>query len=168
MDWGTFFHAVAADFSDLGGAEPLAHALTRLLLAAFLGGCIGFQRERDGHEEGIRTHALVAMSSALLVLVPQQMDLGDEAVSRVAQGLLAGIGFLGAGAILKRPEKEYVAGMTTAAGIWLTAALGVAVGLGQGVTAILWAVLTIVLLEAEKPLRRLVDRHRKRPPDGGS
>lgn len=168
MDWGAFFQAVAGDFTDLAGAQPLAQALTRLLLAALLGGCIGFQRERDGHEAGTRTHALVVMGSAILVLVPQQMGLGADAVSRIVQGLLAGIGFLGAGAILKRPSKEYVAGMTTAAGIWMTAAIGVAVGLGRGATAILWTVLTIVVLEAEAPLRRLVDRHRKRPPDGGS
>jgi putative Mg2+ transporter-C (MgtC) family protein len=118
----------------------------RLVLAMLLGAVIGYERESAGKEAGLRTHILVAAGAALLVLVSlgAEMHVGD--VSRVIQGIVTGLGFLGAGAILKMDGARTVQGLTTAAGIWLTAALGVAAGLGQYALAILatalgWAVL---------------------------
>jgi putative Mg2+ transporter-C (MgtC) family protein len=161
MAWDTVGRTIAADFSDLAGAEALTQAVLRLLLAALLGGCLGFQREREGKEAGTRTHMLVAASSVLFLLVPVQLGLDQEATSRVLQGLLAGVGFLCAGTILKLPEQEQVHGLTTAAGIWMTAAIGVAVGLGRGWTAVLATLLVLAILALDKAFRRLAAGGRK-------
>ena len=103
----------------------------RMLLATLLGSLLGYQREHQGKEAGMRTHMLVALGSTFFVLIPLQagMPLGD--LSRVLQGLISGIGFLVAGAILKQQDTEQIHGLTTAAGLWLTASVGVAVGLGR-------------------------------------
>src|SRR5690606_21834237 len=107
------------EFSDIDDLAQLTQVVVRLLLAAFLGGLLGLQRERHGKAAGVRTHMLVAASSALAVLVPVQSGFDAEAMSRVLQGVLAGIGFLCAGTILKLPAEEHVRGLTTAAGIWM-------------------------------------------------
>ena len=163
MDWDTLRQTIAGEFSDLSSLAPLVQAAVRLLLAIALGACIGFQRERDGHEAGTRTHMLVCAGSALFLMVPDQMGLGSDAISRGLQGLLAGIGFLGAGSILKLPRAEHVRGLTTAAGIWVTAAVGVAAGLGRGWTAILSTVLVLGVLVLDGPITRLVAARRKTP-----
>jgi putative Mg2+ transporter-C (MgtC) family protein len=146
---------VIDEFSDLDDAEAATRLLVRLLVAAVLGGVLGLQRERLGKAAGVRTHMLVAASSALFVLVPLQMGMQEDGISRVLQGLLAGIGFLCAGAILKLEREEQVHGLTTAAGVWMTAAIGVAAGLGREMTAFLSALLVLGILALEKPLRRL-------------
>lgn len=161
MAWETITTTIASEFSDLAELEQLTRTVLRLLLAALLGGCLGWQRERDGHEAGIRTHMLVAASSALFLLVPQQMGMGDDGTSRVLQGLLAGVGFICAGSILKLPEAQRVHGLTTAAGIWMTAAIGVAAGLGRDMTAVVGTALVLVILLLEKPLNRLGARRPK-------
>jgi putative Mg2+ transporter-C (MgtC) family protein len=89
---------------------------------------------------------LVALGAALFALVPQQAGMNLGELSRVVQGIVTGIGFIGAGAILKQSEEHQVKGLTTAAGLWLTAALGMAVGLGREMTAILGTVLAYVIL----------------------
>jgi putative Mg2+ transporter-C (MgtC) family protein len=147
------------EFSDLGDAVQVTQLLVRLLLAALLGGLLGLQRERQGKAAGVRTHMLVAASSALIVLVPLQMDLGDDALARVVQGLLAGIGFVCAGAILKLEREDQVHGLTTAAGVWMTAAIGIAAGLGREMTAVVSALLVLAILALEGPLQRLGLRH---------
>jgi putative Mg2+ transporter-C (MgtC) family protein len=91
---------------------------TRLLVAVALGGLLGYEREAVGAAAGLRTHMMVAVGSALFVLVPQQAGMPMEDISRVIQGIAAGIGFLGAGAILKQKEVQAIKGLTTAAGIW--------------------------------------------------
>ena len=98
---------------------------------------------------------MVAASSALIVLVPLQAGMSEEAVSRVVQGLLAGVGFVCAGAILKLEREEQVHGLTTAAGVWMTAAIGIAAGLGREMTAVLSTLLVLGVLALEKPLQRL-------------
>ncbi len=123
--------AAAAEFADLPDAAQVTRIVVRLLLAGALGGVLGYERERHGKAAGVRTHMLVAMGSALFVLVPQQAGLAGSDLARVIQGLVAGIGFLGAGAIVKGRVEENVQGLTTAAGIWMTAAIGIAVGLGR-------------------------------------
>lgn len=117
-----------ADFLDFYGNPRMA---LRLLFATALGGILGWQRESIGKEAGLRNYMTVALSSAFITSVVSQTNFTTEGVSRVLQGLLTGIGFLGAGTILKRPEKGQIEGLTTAAGIWLTAVIGVAAGMGR-------------------------------------
>lgn len=151
----TIRDTIAQEFSDLGGAEEVTRVTVRLVVAALLGMLLGLERERHGKAAGIRTHMLVCASSALIVLVPVQMGLGDDAVSRVLQGLLAGVGFLCAGAILKLEKEEQVHGLTTAAGVWMTSAIGIAAGLGREATAALATLLVLFILWLEGPLRRI-------------
>lgn len=153
--WATIRDTIASEFSDLADAEQLTRMVLRLVLAALLGGVLGLQRERQGKDAGIRTHMLVAASSALIVLTPLQMGMSEEAVSRVLQGLLAGIGFLCAGSIIKLPQEEQVRGLTTAAGIWMTTSIGVAAGLGRETTAVLATLLVLGILALEGPIRRI-------------
>src|SRR4051812_37897499 len=137
--WRLVWDALYADFSDLPDAGQVTHVVVRLLLAAALGGLLGWERERAGKAAGRRTHMLVALGATFFVFVPQQAGMSQADLSRVIQGLVAGIGFIGAGAILKEGEGRRVRGLTTAAGIWLTAAVGVAVGLGREASAVLGA-----------------------------
>jgi putative Mg2+ transporter-C (MgtC) family protein len=157
--WNRVSDSLAAEFADLPDAGLWTRVLVRLLLAALLGGLLGYEREHKGKAAGIRTHMLVAMGAALFVLVPQLagMQIGD--MSRVIQGVVAGIGFLCAGAIIKHRDEESIKGMTTAAGVWLTAAIGIACGLGHEAIAAMSTVLALVVLGLV-PL--LVDRHHDR------
>ena len=144
--WSEVWWAVRADFGDLPGTVAVTQLVLRTVLAAALGGVLGYQRERQGKEAGLRTHMLVALGSAFFVLIPLQagMSIGD--LSRVLQGLIAGIGFLLAGTILKREAKGQIDGLTTAAGLWLTAAVGVAAGLGREASAVLGTGLALIIL----------------------
>ena len=144
--WNRVVDTLVVEFSSGGDAEQVTRTLARLLLAAFLGSVLGYEREQHGKAAGIRTHMLVAMGAALLVLVPQQAGMVIADMSRVIQGLVAGVGFLGAGAIIKSRTEQDVHGLTTAAGIWMTAAIGVACGLGREVTAVLATVLSLIVL----------------------
>ncbi|MDB5860390.1 MAG: putative rane protein [Ramlibacter sp.] len=166
MAWDQIQATVAAEFSDLADLEQLTRTVLRLVLAAVLGGCLGYQRERDGHEAGIRTHMLVASASALFLLVPLQLGMDDDGTSRVLQGLLAGVGFICAGSILKMPEHQRVRGLTTAAGIWMTAAIGVAAGLGREMTAVFSTLLVLAIFLLEKPLEKLGARRPRPGPPG--
>ncbi|MBX9582994.1 MAG: MgtC/SapB family protein [Gemmataceae bacterium] len=130
------FEAVAHEFADL--AAPQAAALaTRLAVAGLLGALLGWEREKRGKAAGLRTHILVAVGSAAFVAIPQQAGYDPNGVARVIQGLVAGIGFLGAGCIIKSEADAHVSGLTTAAGVWLTAAVGVAAGVGREASALL-------------------------------
>lgn len=142
--WPTIQH----EFSDIPSAAEAARVIVRLLTAVMLGGLLGYERERRGASAGFRTHMLVALGSALFVAVPQLAGATIEDMSRVLQGVVAGVGFLGAGAIIKMSEGRKIAGLTTAASIWLTAAIGAAAGMGRITTAILSAVLALVILSA--------------------
>jgi putative Mg2+ transporter-C (MgtC) family protein len=121
-------------------------AMIRLAAAMLLGAVIGVQREFAGKPAGLRTHMLVAMGSALFVLGGAAAEMSLDGLSRVIQGLATGIGFIGAGAILKHRDEHQVEGLTTAAGIWMTAAAGVSAGLGRIGLAALGAVLTLAIL----------------------
>ena len=118
----------------------------RLGAAAILGGAIGYERERLGKAAGLRTHVTVALGAALFVIVIVEAGAASGDLSRVVQGIAAGIGFIGAGAILKRAEREEIHGLTTAAIVWLTAAVGVAAGAGQIAVAGLCVVIATVIL----------------------
>jgi putative Mg2+ transporter-C (MgtC) family protein len=155
---GAVLGAVRDEFSDIPDAAQLTRLLLRLLLAALLGGLLGYEREKKGKAAGVRTHMLVAIGAALFVLVPQQAGMTVADLSRVIQGIVTGVGFLGAGAIIKHRDEEDVQGLTTAAGIWMTAAIGVACGLGREATAVVSTVLALVILAL---LPRLLERPRR-------
>jgi putative Mg2+ transporter-C (MgtC) family protein len=132
--------------------QQLVRLLVRLLIAAILGAVIGLEREQTGKEAGIRTHMLVAMSAALIVLAPTQSGMNSDELSRIIQGLVTGIGFIGGGAILKLQEKREIEGLTTAAGIWMTSAIGMAAGLGRAGLAIIGTILTWIILSVLGPI----------------
>ncbi|MFN6110725.1 MAG: MgtC/SapB family protein, partial [Planctomycetota bacterium] len=129
------------EFSDLGNVEQVTRVAVRLVIAGLLGGLIGYEREHRGKAAGVRTHILVSLGAALFVMVPQQSGVPDADLTRVLQGLIAGIGFLGAGTIFIGEGKHRVKGLTTAAGIWMTCAVGATAGMGREATAIFSALL---------------------------
>lgn len=134
---------LSGGFSD---GYDVARSTLRLIFAIACGALIGYERERMGKAAGLRTHILVATGSALAVIAALEADIGPDGVSRVIQGLVTGIGFLGAGAIIKRQSESDIKGLTTAAGIWMTAVTGIAAGLGHFGTALLASVLTWCVL----------------------
>lgn len=123
-----------------------AWVVLRLSLAAILGGCIGLEREWVGKDAGLRTHMLVSLGSALFLVVALESGMGPDGVSRVIQGVATGIGFIGAGTILKREDSAGVSGLTSAAAIWVTGAIGIAAGLGELGVALLSVVSAWVIL----------------------
>ena len=127
-------------------AAEIGRVLFRLLAAMVLGGAIGLQREHAGKPAGLRTHMLVSMGACLFVLACITHDFDNADLSRVIQGLATGIGFIGGGAILKLAADHEIKGLTTAAGIWTTAAIGVAVGLGHWGLAAMAVVMTLFTL----------------------
>ena len=118
----------------------------RLLLAAALGAIIGFQREWAHKAAGLRTHALIALGAALFTIVSVYGFQGTADVSRVATGVVTGIGFIGAGVIFRGIGKDHVVGLTTAASVWVTAAVGLAAGAGMYIIAAVTAVLVLLVL----------------------
>ena len=145
--WQVVANTVSQEFADLPDAAGVTRITLRLLIAAILGGILGFEREQKGKAAGLRTHMLVALGAALFVLIPQQAGASDADLTRVMQGLIAGVGFLGAGAIIKgNGGEEDIRGLTTAAGIWLTAAIGMAAGLGREATAVLSTLIALLIL----------------------
>jgi putative Mg2+ transporter-C (MgtC) family protein len=142
--WHEVWQGIYTDFADLPGVREVTQLLLRLGLAAGLGGLLGFQRELVGRAAGLRTHMLVALGSAFFVIVPIQAGMSIADLSRVLQGLTAGIGFLGAGTILKRDGQ--IEGLTTAASLWLTAAIGIAAGMGREMSAVLGTGLAFIIL----------------------
>ena len=155
--WEEIGNTVRQEFSDLTDMAGVTRITLRLLIAAILGGILGFEREQKGKAAGIRTHMLVALGAALFVLIPQQSGVTDADLTRVLQGLVAGVGFLGAGTIIKGSGEEEVKGLTTAAGIWLTAAIGVAAGTGREATAVLSTLLALVILYTVPTIARRFD-----------
>jgi putative Mg2+ transporter-C (MgtC) family protein len=141
----------------LPDAREAVRVVIRLVAALLAGAIIGYQRERAGKAAGLRTHMLVSMGTALFVIACTESGWASDAMSRVVQGLTTGIGFLGAGAILKLEETQRIKGLTTAAGIWMTAAVSVAIGLGHIGTAAIGVVLAWIVLAALARLARSID-----------
>ena len=140
----------------------------RIFVAAILGGAIGLEREYRAKEAGLRTHFLVAMGSALFMVVSAYGFEGTMIteshrwdVSRVAAQVVSGIGFIGAGTIIFRKAENIVSGLTTAAGLWVTAAIGLACGGGMYVLSIASTLLVFVGLEAFNFFLRKIDKKRK-------
>jgi putative Mg2+ transporter-C (MgtC) family protein len=138
-------------------AEPIFHGipdvdhvlrvLLRLMVAALFGAIIGFERQHEGKAAGMRTQMLVAVGAALFVVVGLEAGWKSADLSRVVQGIVTGLGFLGGGSILKLSGQQQIKGLTTAASIWVTAACGVAIGLGWLWPAVLGVVLGWITLQ---------------------
>ena len=121
------------------------NSILRLFIAGLLGGLIGFEREFRAKEAGLRTHFIVALGSALFMLISQYAFTGRFDAARVAAQVVSGIGFIGAGVIIF--QKNVVRGVTTAAGLWVAAAIGLASGAGMYALAIAATLMTIICLE---------------------
>lgn len=139
----TLWTELSSGFPD---SQHLTIILIRLTASALLGAAIGFERERAGKRAGLRTHMLVSAGTTTFVLAGLNSGMPHDAMSRVIQGIITGIGFVGAGSILKREEAQKVEGVTTSAAIWMAAAIGVAAGLGGLGLAIIATVLSLIVL----------------------
>ncbi len=136
--------------------------LLRLCLALFFGGIIGLEREIRDKPAGLRTHMLVSIASAVFMLVILQQDdlqAHPDAVSRVIQGIATGVGFLGAGEILRSSPKKplqqpQIHGLTSAAAIWVSAALGVTAGCGLWQLGLMSVLLCVLILRVVKKLEK--------------
>ena len=144
--WDVIGATLLAEFSDLANPVDMTKVCVRLLLALTLAALVGYERERQGSSAGLRTHMMVALGVSLLVVASEQSGMDKESVSRVIQGVFAGIGFLGAGAIIKQDNTDQVRGLTTAASIWATAGIATAVGLGREGTAIVATLFALAVL----------------------
>lgn len=141
--------------------------MPRLAVAVFIGAMIGWNRQVAGKPAGLRTHMLVSLSAALIVLIP--LETGEtnsgDALSRAVQGVATGVGFLGAGEILhfsgEQGQKIQVKGLTSAAAIWTTAALGMAAGCGLLMTSITATLLVFLILTSVKKLENLGLAHKE-------
>ncbi|MBS1790419.1 MAG: MgtC/SapB family protein [Acidobacteria bacterium] len=153
-----FWEELAAGLPD---PAQLVRIMTRLIVAAIVGAVVGIQRERAGKSAGLRTHMLVSLGATLFVLAGVEFGMSSSDLSRVIQGIITGIGFIGGGAILKQNEEGHVKGLTTAAGIWMTSTLGVAVGLGRYGAALISAALTWVVLAIIGEIEFRIERARK-------
>lgn len=151
----------------------IAHVIARLAMAVLFSGLIGINREMRLKPAGLRTHALVGLGAALVSVVGALMNstvLGDVATGgRLIQGLIAGIGFLGAGVILHSDDYKGVHGLTTAASVWLVATIGIAVGSGLWEAGAITCALALIVLAVGGPIdRRLhgqLPQGMNRPPD---
>jgi len=152
---------------DVTHPAGIADIALRLLMATLIGSGIGLDRELRGKAAGMRTHALVSLGAALIVVVTIRLTpVGFEhidAISRAIQGIIAGVGFLGGGAILKSSgQAEIVQGLTTAASIWLVACLGIACGAGQWVASLIGLILALLILIVGRVVERFFHRVAKR------
>jgi len=130
----------------LTNRHDFGRVIIRLLAATLLGAIVGLERERARKSAGLRTQTLVCVGTAALILVSSSAGLSNEGLSRLIQGIITGIGFIGAGSILKVGEERHVRGLTTAASVWMTAAIGVSVGLGTVGIAALLTLLALIIL----------------------
>jgi putative Mg2+ transporter-C (MgtC) family protein len=134
--------------------------LTRIGAAAVVGAMLGLERELNGHFAGLRTHMMVSIGCAVFVVAGLAVTPGHaEAMTRVIQGIVTGVGFLGAGTILKLDEARKIKGLTTASSIWLAAALGTLAGLGEYVPAASATVIALLVLAVLRPAERLLLHH---------
>jgi putative Mg2+ transporter-C (MgtC) family protein len=137
----------------------IGEILTRLLIALACGGVVGLNRDLHRKSAGFRTFGLVSVGSAVVALIIIiQASAEPNAVSRVMQGVLTGIGFLCAGVIIRQPTSNRVAGLTTAAAVWLTAGLGLACGLGQFALALAGLAVALLTLIVGRPIEIYLEK----------
>jgi putative Mg2+ transporter-C (MgtC) family protein len=141
---------------------PFTEALLRLALAAALGGAVGLEREFRHKPAGLRTNMLIALGAALFSMLSVELGAGAGSPDRIAAQVVTGIGFLGAGAILRSGESVH--GLTTAATIWVNAAIGMAAGLGSYTVATIAAAVTLGVLALMPVMEKMVDRRRGERP----
>ncbi len=138
-----FWEELVAGIPDF---NQFARIVIRLVAAMLLGAAIGLQREKTGKPAGLRTHILVTLGTTVFVLACSGYGMSSDGLSRVIQGIVTGVGFIGAGSILKLDKERDIQGLTTAAGIWMTAAIGVTIGLGGLGLALLSTILALIIL----------------------
>ena len=143
----------------LHDSEQLAHVFIRLLAATLCGGLIGVQRESTRKPAGLRTHVLVSVATAAFIIACAASGMSADALSRVIQGIVTGIGFIGAGSILKLSHEHAIKGLTTAASVWMSAAIGVTVGLGALGIALMLTALALIILSLARLEHSIEDRH---------
>ena len=136
---------------------PELELIQRLVVSVLLGGALGFEREWRKKSAGLRTNILIAMGSSLFTMLSLHMSTSGGDPTRIAAQIVTGIGFLGAGAIMRTGTD--IQGLTTAATIWVNAAIGVAVGSGEYRMAVLATAVALGSLIAFDPVERLIDRH---------
>jgi putative Mg2+ transporter-C (MgtC) family protein len=146
--------------SGLPDPWQFVHVIIRLISATLLGAIVGIQRERAGKPAGLRTHMLVTLGTTVFVLACSGIGMSLDELSRVIQGIITGIGFIGAGTILKLSQERDIRGLTTAAGVWMMAAIGVAIGLGSLGVALLSTFFTLLILSFASYFERRVDERR--------
>lgn len=144
--WQEVLDVITSEFSDLQAFSGALRVIIRLFVAAFLGGLLGYERERQAKDAGVRTHMLVAVGTALFIIGPLQAGATLNDMTRVMQGVVQGIGFLGAGTIIIGSATRRTKGLTTAASISATAGIGMVAGLGMEATAILSTFILLFIL----------------------
>jgi putative Mg2+ transporter-C (MgtC) family protein len=152
--WSAFSTGLTEDFVDAPNLHAVGRLIVRLLIAAVLGGLLGYDRERRGKKAGFRTHMLVSLGAAMFVSAMELLGGSNADISRVIQGVVVGIGFLGAGSIVKHQDTDEIQGLTTAASIWFTSAVGLAAGSGRLAAALVGTLLALIILMALAPLER--------------
>lgn len=152
------WHELTNGFPD---RDRLMIVLVRVFAAVLLGAVVGIERERAGKAAGLRTHMLVSLGTAVVVIACSDAGMNLDGLSRVIQGIVTGIGFIGAGTILKLNEQREIQGLTTAAGLWMTAAIGVAVGLGILGVALIGTLVTVLVLVLEHFIDARRNTHNK-------
>ena len=131
----------------------------RLGLAVLVGSVLGINRDLRRKPAGLRTHSLVSLGAAVVTLIAFESTGRDPgALSRVIQGLVTGIGFLGAGVIIHHDAEHRVEGLTTAASVWITAIFGIACGAGQGGVVLVGMILALGVLICGGPIEKTVAR----------
>jgi putative Mg2+ transporter-C (MgtC) family protein len=133
-------------FRGMPDRQQLIQVLIRLIAAVLIGAMIGYEREKAGKSAGLRTHVLVTLGTCLFVMSGTAFGMSSDGLSRIIQGIATGIGFIGAGSILKIGQEHHIRGLTTSAGILMTSAIGVSIGLGMVGIAIVAGVLTLIVL----------------------
>ncbi|MFN6963736.1 MAG: MgtC/SapB family protein [Pyrinomonadaceae bacterium] len=141
-------------------SRELTIVIIRLSAAAILGMTIGIERQRAGKAAGIRTHMLVTVGTAAFVLACIHHNMTSDGLSRVIQGIVTGIGFIGAGTIIKLDSAADVKGLTTSAGIWISAAIGVTIGMGLLGLAAMVTAATIVILSVTVAVDNWINKGR--------
>ncbi|HZI47164.1 MAG TPA: MgtC/SapB family protein [Pyrinomonadaceae bacterium] len=160
----TLYHELTLGLHD---RQQIARIVIRLLAAFILGGLVGVQRQRTHKPAGLRTHMLVCVGTAVFVTTVGAVGMAFDGQSRVIQGIITGLGFIGGGSILKLTQDHEIKGLTTAAGLWMTAAIGVTVGLGALGIAIITTILTLIILVIAMKVEKFVLHQRDPRSRGG-
>ena len=152
--------------SGLHDRQHVTQVIIRLVAAMLLGAIVGVQRESTRKPAGLRTHVLVSVAAAAFIIACSASGMStDGGLSRVIQGIVTGIGFIGGGTILKLSHEHQIKGLTTAASVWMTAAIGVIVGLGSLGIALMVTVVALVILSLARVEHSIEEKGHRHDPD---